>query len=40
MEKENAKILALEDSHKNRAVQYKNEHDKIYEKYRALYNEH
>lgn len=40
LEKENSKITALEDSHKTRALQYKNQHDKLYEKYRTLYNEH
>lgn len=40
LEKDNAKMAALEDSHKTRALQYKNEHDKLYEKYRQLYNDH
>jgi hypothetical protein len=30
----------MEESHKARALQYKNEHDKLYEKYRQLYNDH
>lgn len=40
LEKQNTKITALEDSHKTRALQYKNEHDRLYEKHRQLSNEH
>jgi hypothetical protein len=40
LEKDNARVTAFEESHKTRALQYKTEHDKLYEKYKQIYNEH